>query len=55
MAAYYEASRGILYLARPPSVNRRMRRETQDVKQVGDVHEGGGRRQKLPEGLQHLA
>ena len=37
-------------------MNRRMRKETQNVKlQVGDVCKGGGRRQKLLEGLEHLA
>lgn len=56
VAASYEISRGMLSWGRSPSMNRRMRKETQNVKlQVGDVCKGGGRRQKLLEGLEHLA
>lgn len=53
VVAYYEMSRrSILSWAKTSSVNNRMRSKTQDMKlQVGNVCEGGARRQKLPEGL----
>lgn len=53
-AISYEISKDIVSWTRFTSVNR-MRKESPNVKlQVRDVCEGGGRRQKLLEGLEHL-